>query len=230
MAKIINGHSGLKALPLELGEAVPAEEVAYCRVSTGRDQDPDFQIALMKKRGIPDDNIFVETKSGRSMNRNQFKLAKMMLRPGWTLVVWKLDRLGRNALGLMQLAAEFQENGWNLVSLTEQLDSRTPFGKFYFAMLASLAELESNMTAERTAAGMARKRELGMVLGRRTRIKPDDFETIEKLLLADKLTIPEIGKRFKLSGSTVNHHFPGWRSKSKSERLAWRRVHPLPIK
>ena len=231
MATLANGRKPRIELPLALGDAIPAEEVAYCRVSGGRDQDPDFQIALMKKRGIPQDNIFIETKSGRSMtNRDQLKLALMMMRPGWTLVVWKLDRLGRNALGLMQLAKEFIENGWNLVSLTEQLDTRTPFGRFYFGMLAHLAQLESDMTAERTAAGMARKRELGMVLGRRTRITPGQFSEIEALLLADKLTIPEIGKRFKVAGSTVNHHFPGWRSKSLRERQAWRRLHPLPTK
>lgn len=223
----------LPVLPLELGEVIPAEEVAYCRVSEGRDQDPDFQIALMRKRGIQEDNIFVESKSGRKMgNRPQLRLALMLMkgRPGWTLVIWKLDRLGRNALELIQMAATFVKNDWNLVSLTENLDTKTPFGKFYFTVLAGLAQLESDTTAERTAAGMARRKELGVPLGRKSRIGRKKFKRMEWLLLnRPRMTIPEIGKEFKLSGSTINHHFPGWRGKTHAERRAWRKLHPLPI-
>jgi len=221
-----------KILVPELADAIPAEEVGYCRVSDGRDQDPDFQVALMLKRGIPKANIFVESQSGRSIdNRPQLKKALMLMaeRKGWTLVIWKLDRLGRNALDLIQLAQEFVKNEWNLVSLTEQLDTRTAFGRLYFTILAGLAQFESDTTGERTRAGMARRKELGVVIGRRSQITAEQFEEMENLLLKrPTMPIKDIGKRFKVSGSTVNKYFPRWRSKTHRERLAWRREHPLP--
>ena len=219
-------------LPLEMSKPLPDEEVGYCRVSTD-DQNPDMQIAEMRKRGITEDNIFVDHGvSGRTMRRPQLTLALKLMegRPGWTLVVWKLDRLGRNALGMMQLAQEFMEKGWNLVSITESLDTRTAFGRFYFLMLAGLAQLESDHTVERTKAGMARRKELGIPLGRKTKITPEQFAEMEKMLLSREHTIKAVAKRFKVSTATVNAHFPGWQTKTAAERKAWRRAHPLPQK
>lgn len=215
--------------PGAMDEPVPAEEVGYARVST-TDQDPDFQLSLLRKRGIPENNLFVDVGSGSKMNRKQlgYALRLMAGRPGWTLVVWKLDRLGRNVKGLVDLMEEFQREGWNLVSLTEQIDTRTPFGKFYLHMLACLAQLERDMTVERTKAGLARRKELGVRLGRRSRLKPAQFADIERRLLETSEPIASIARRYKVSAPLVNHHFPGWRSKTKKERAAWRKEHPLP--
>jgi DNA invertase Pin-like site-specific DNA recombinase len=212
----------------ELAPAVPAEEVGYARVSTS-DQSVDMQVALLKKRGIPDDNIFTDTVSGGRMSRKGLDLALKLMsgRKGWTLVVWKLDRLGRDALGMMKLAARFEECGWNLVSLTEQIDTRTPFGRFYFHMLAILAQLERDMTIERTRAGLARRKERGYILGRPTRLKPKALKEIKRLLEVTKAPIPRIAKRYKVTASTINHHFPAWRSKTEKERKAYRRAHPF---
>lgn len=216
--------------PFDLGEPVPAEEVGYARVSDADDQDPDFQIALLKKRGIPDENIFVDRASGRSMARPRLKTALMLMegRPGWTLVVYKLDRLGRNTLGLMQLAEEFRQKGWNLVSLTEQFDTRTPMGKAFFGMMAVLAQLESDHISERTKAGVARRREKGFLVGRKSKLSLKQFERMEKMLLETTTKVHDIAERFKVSDSFVQKHFPGWRSKTVKEREAWRRAHPFP--
>ncbi len=231
MARLVNGKKMPVPVP-ELGEPIPAEEVGYCRVSDERDQDPAFQIALMLKRGIPKANIFIEHESGRRMsNRPELKKALMLMaeRVGWTLVVWKLDRLGRNTLELLQLAAEFTENRWNLVSITENLDTRTPLGQFYFTILAGLAKFESDTTSERTKAGMARLRELGVPLGRRSQLTTEQFREIERLLLKEPTrTIADIAEEFDVSASTVGHHFPGWRSKTHKQRQAHRREYPLP--
>lgn len=215
-----------------LGDPLPDEEVAYCRVST-EDQDPAFQIALMRKRGIPEDNIFIDHgASGRTMNRPQLNLALKLMagRPGWTLVVWKLDRLGRDALGLISLAKDFLDNGWNLVSITEQIDTRTPIGRFYFVVLAGLAQLESDMTSERTRAGMAHVREQGGALGRNSKLSAKEWAQVERRLLKSPLTIPAIAAEFDISKSGVNNHFPGWRGKSPAQRKTWRSKHPLPVK
>lgn len=209
-------------LPSMMAPAVPAEEVGYARVSD-TDQDPAFQIALLKKRGIPDENIFVDHgKSGRTMDRPQLRLALKLMRPGWTLVIWKLDRLGRNALGLMHLAQEFIEEGMNLVSMTEQIDTRTPFGRFYFGLLAHLAQLESDMTQERTRAGMARLKDEGFRLGRPMKVTAAMKKAIEKDLRNPKLSKKDIANRHKIGVSTIDLHFPGFRTKlmAKTKRKA----------
>ena len=218
-------------LPSALGKPLPDEEVGYCRVSTD-DQDPAFQQELMRKRGIQPDNIFTDHGvSGRKMKRPQLDLALKLMagRPGWTLVVWKLDRLGRDALGLMEMAKEFIENGWNLVSLTEQIDTRTPFGKFYFGLLAHLAQLESDMTGERTRAAMAHVKEQGGVIGRTSKLSAKQWAQIEGLLVKSGRSIPRIAEQFAVSKSAINNHFPGWRGKSPAERMRHRAKHPLPL-
>jgi len=236
-----NGAAG--PLPADaMDEPDPTEEVGYCRVSAS-DQSADMQIALMKKRGIPDNNLFVDTGSGAKMNRKQLRLALMLMRgrPGWTLVVYKLDRLGRDVKGLIDLMEEFRKEQWNLVSLTEQLDTRTPFGKFYLHMLASLAQLERDMTVERTKAGMARLKERGVPLGRQVRMSRAQFKQIEKMLLTTNTPISRIAEQIEvtyklkkkevtkaISAPAINHWFPGWRSKTDKERSEWRKLHPIP--
>jgi DNA invertase Pin-like site-specific DNA recombinase len=218
---------------LELAPAVPAEEVAYWRVSTGRDQSPDMQIAAFKRRGIPDDNIFGDVASGRKAKRPglQNALRLMAGRPGWTLVIWKLDRLGRDAKELLRLMEEFEEEDWKLVSLTETLDTRTAMGKAFIGMLAVFAEFESNTTKERTAAGMANAKLRGSQVGRNSKLTPEQWSEVEKLLLSPRnkpLSIGRIAHRFRISASAVNLYFLGWRTKTPAQRRAFRREHPLP--
>lgn len=222
-----------KRVEFDVSEPLPNEEVFYYRVSTGRDQDPDFQIALAKKRGIPDDNIFGDIASGKRINRKGLMNALLLMqdRPGWTLVVWKLDRLGRDSYELLGLMREFQKNNWNLVSMTEGIDTRTPMGKAFYGMLAVFAQFESDSIAERSRAGIARRKEKGVLFGKRTKLTEENFEEIERLILKEiHLTLPQIAKRFDLSASAINHYFPGWRSKSREDREQWRRIHPLPIR
>lgn len=210
---------------------VPPEEVFYGRVST-QDQNPAMQIDAARKRGIPEDNIFIDKASGRTMRRPQFNLAIKLLRPGWTLVVWKLDRLGRNTEGVLKLVRELEDEGINLISLTENLDTRTAMGKAMFHIQAAFAEMESNVTAERTKAGMARLKEQGIKLGRKPVLTMAQFREVEKMLLTRRNPKPikDIAKKFKVSTSMINNHFPKWRRKTKKERLAWRVDHPLPTR
>lgn len=220
---------------LELDPPTPAEEVGYWRVSTARDQTPDMQIAAFKRRGIPDANIFGDMASGRKAKRPGLEKALRLMagRPGWSLVVWKLDRLGRDTLELYRLMTEFDKEGWNLISVTEAIDTRTAMGRAFFGMLAVFAQFESDTTKERTAAGMARARENGSQVGKNTRYTLAQFAAMEKLILskrAHKLSLGRIASRFKMSTPNLRYHFPDWRTKTKKERDAWRRAHPLPIK
>lgn len=214
----------------QLGTPTPAEEVGYARVSDADDQDPDFQIALLKKRGIPDDNIFVDKASGRTMARPRLRKALMLMegRPGWTLVVYKLDRLGRDALGLMKLAREFEEKGWNLVSITEQMDTRTPLGRCFFGMMALLAQLESDLISERTKAGVARRRERGLPVGKPAKFDSKTVEAIQKAIETEPRTLKSIAEQFGCSPQYINAHWPRWRSRSVADRRDYRRRRPVP--
>lgn len=217
--------------PFGMTEPIPTEEVGYARVSDKDDQSPDFQIALLKKRGIPDENIFVDEASGRSMRRPRLEAALKLMagRPGWTLVVYKLDRLGRNLKGVLELAERFEDEGWNLVSLTEQIDTRTPMGKAFFGFMAIMAQLESDLISERTKAGVARRREKGYRVGRKPKLSAAQFDKLEHDLIHDKdHTVGQIAKRYKVSTTTIRKYFAGWREKSEAERAAYRAKHPLP--
>ena len=213
-----------------LSQPIPAEEVGYARVSDADDQDPDFQIQLLRERGIPDANIFVDFQSGRTMNRPRLDLALKLMtgRPGWTLVVYKLDRLGRNTAGLVELMHKFEKNEWNLVSLTEQLDTRTAMGKMVFTLMAAFAQLESDLISERTKAGIARRKQKGLQVGRMPKLTLEQLGAIEKALLDDATkTIKDIATDYNVSPGLVNKHFPGWRNKTEVEREYHRKMNPL---
>lgn len=212
------------AKPIDLGgmaQAAPTEEVFYARVSTS-DQSVDMQVDLARKRGIPEGNIFVDYASGRRMDRKNLTRALRLMREGWTLVVWKLDRLGRNLHGMIELAAEFQREGWNLASMTEQFDTRTPIGRLYFHFMAALAQFESEMTSVRTSTGMARVKARGVKLGRRGKLKPEQLRRMEKMIRTrNDMTLDQIAKHFGIRRSNLLYFFPGWRGKSAEDRRAF---------
>ncbi|MFK7882274.1 recombinase family protein [Roseobacter sp.] len=126
----------------------------YARVST-EDQDLSLQIAALRKYGIPDNQIFSEHASGKTMQRKSLKLLLKVMREGDTLVVWKLDRLGRSLKGVLQTVDDIEKGGINFVSLTEMVDTGSAMGRFFFHIMAAMAELERGMISERTKAGMA---------------------------------------------------------------------------
>lgn len=130
----------------------------YARVSTD-DQDMALQVAALNKHGIPDHMIFSEHASGKSMKRKQLQdLVERYLRPGDTLVVWKLDRLGRSLTGVLEMVEALDRQGIEFVSLTEKYDTGTPMGKAFMQIAMVFAELERNMISERTKAGMAARK------------------------------------------------------------------------
>lgn len=141
----------------------------YARVSTD-DQDLTLQKAALERFGV--DQIIEEHASGRTMNRRRFKvLAEKLLRPGDTLVVWKLDRLGRNLSGVLEVIEEFERQDINLVSITDGFDARTPMGRAMMQISLVFAELERNLISERTKAGMAAAKAEGKTFGRKHYIR-----------------------------------------------------------
>ena len=105
-----------------------------------------------------------------------------LLRKDDTLVVWKLDRLGRSVKNLVDLVADLQKQGIHFKSLTDSIDTGTPSGRFFFHVMASLAEMERELTAERTRAGLEVARQLGRKGGRKRQMTDSKIESAKKLL------------------------------------------------
>ena len=153
--------------------------IGYARVST-TDQNLDLQIDALTKVGcekILDDKI-----SGTRADRPGLARAMELLRKDDTLVVWKLDRLGRSVKNLVDLVADLQKHGIHFKSLTDSIDTGTPSGRFFFHVMASLAEMERELTAERTRAGLEVARQLGRKGGRKRQMTDSKIESAKKLL------------------------------------------------
>ena len=114
-------------------------QIGYARVST-QDQNLDMQIEALTTAGCT--KIFHEKTSGSRAERPEFTKVRGMLREGDTLVVWKLDRLGRSVKNLVDLVAELHKQGVQFKSLTDAIDTATPSGRFFFHVMASLAQME----------------------------------------------------------------------------------------
>jgi DNA invertase Pin-like site-specific DNA recombinase len=104
------------------------------------------------------------------------------LRDGDTLVVWKLDRLGRSVKHLVDLVGELHKRGVQFKSLTDAIDTGTASGRFFFHVMASLAEMERELTIERTQAGLKIARQLGRTGGRKRLMTESKIKSAKKLL------------------------------------------------
>lgn len=137
--------------------------IGYARVSTA-DQVMDLQVKALKEAGCL--NIWEEpATSGAAKNRPQLDLAIKDLRPGDTLVVWRLDRLSRSIRDLYKRLDQIAEQGASFKSLTENFDFGTATGKLILGIIGLMAEFERQLTIERTRAGMDVLRSKGEKLG-----------------------------------------------------------------
>ena len=142
----------------------------YARVSTD-DQDLTLQREALVKWGVLPEHIKEEHASGGTMNRPQWNKIMRFMRDGDTVVIWKLDRLGRTLTGVLETLEEMKGKGVNLVSITDHWDTSTPMGDAMFKMALIFAELERKLISERTKAGIAAKRaESGKHWGRKGQI------------------------------------------------------------
>ncbi len=132
--------------------------VGYARVSTS-DQDLTLQTDALTKAGC--EKLFTDKVSGAKLNRPGLTEALNFVRAGDTLVIWKLDRLGRSIGGLIELAADLSARKIDFRSLTDGFDTATPSGRLLFHILASVAEMERELIKERTIAGLAAARAKG---------------------------------------------------------------------
>jgi len=145
----------------------------YARVSTD-DQKLDLQLDALTRYGVDSERIFTDEASGaRVAGRPGLRSAFKVLRPDTKLVVWKIDRLGRNLSELIQTADLVRKRGAELVSLTESIDTSNAFGKAMYHMIGVFAQLERDMIVERTKAGIEAARSRGKIPGRRAALTED---------------------------------------------------------
>ncbi len=153
--------------------------IGYARVST-QDQNLDLQTEALTKAGCK--RIFNDKISGSRAERPGLTKALEMLREDDILIVWKLDRLGRSVKNLVDLVGELHKQGIQFKSLTDAIDTGTPSGRFFFHVMASLAEMERDLAVERTRAGLEVARQLGRKGGRKRQMTDSKIESAKKLL------------------------------------------------
>src|SRR6201987_1393087 len=141
-----------------------AMRIGYARVST-RDQNLELQLDALNKAGCK--RMFTDKLSGAQVERPGLKEALSHLREADSLVVWKLDRLGRSVKGLVDLVYELEAREVHFQSITDGVDTKTPAGRFFFHVMASLAQMERELIMERTPAGLAVACSRGRIGGRR---------------------------------------------------------------
>lgn len=179
--------------------------IGYARVSTA-DQDLTMQADALTKAGC--EQLFTDKASGAKSDRPGLVEALRFARAGDTLVIWKLDRLGRSIQGLIELAADLSERKVDFRSLTDGFDTSTPSGRLLFHILASVAEMERELVKERTIAGLAAARAKGgNGGGRKSTMTPDKLDTARKLLAAGDKPV-KIAKLLQVGLSTFYRHFP----------------------
>lgn len=173
----------------------------YARVSTV-EQNMDLQLAALKAAGcsaILTDEGF----SGADFSRPGLTKMLKTLRRGDTLIVWRLDRLGRSLFELLKLVRELNERGVEFRSLSESLDTSTSAGRLLLHILASMAEFERSLISERTRAGMAAARARGSMIGRRPAMTPEQLVDARLAIDRDRQSVVEVADRYRIHPRTL---------------------------
>jgi len=179
--------------------------LGYARVST-LDQNPDLQRDELKAAGCY--RVITDKASGAIDTRPQLDKALDQLRPDDTLVVWRLDRLGRSLRHLIDTVTGLSDRGVGFRSLRESIDTTTPGGKLVFHLFGALAEFERDLIKERTNAGLAAARARGRVGGRPFVLTPDKLAVACQMYDTRTHTIEAIAKVVGVSRATLYRHLP----------------------
>lgn len=190
-------------------------KIGYARVST-HEQNTAMQKLALKQAGC--EKIYTDTASGVRTDRPGLESAFNQLRAGDTLVVWKLDRLGRSLQQLIQTIKTLQENKIGFQSLQESIDTTTSGGKLIFHIFSALAEFERDVIRERTKAGLTAARARGRLGGRPSLLTPKKVARLKKLYDARKNTVEEICRIFDISRPTFYNYINKVNNKPKKSK------------
>lgn len=176
--------------------------IGYARVSTD-EQNLQPQLDALGAAGCR--RVFEDVGSGSLKHRPQLDACLEFLAPGDTLVVWRLDRLGRGLRHLIELVERLDGEAIGLRSLTEQLDTSSPGGRLVFHVFAAIAEFERDVIRERTRLGLAAARARGRLGGRPRALSPEKIAQAQAMR-AQKMTMPAIAGAFGVSVATLYRH------------------------
>jgi DNA invertase Pin-like site-specific DNA recombinase len=178
--------------------------LGYARVST-TDQHPQLQVDALTAAGCS--RVFTETASGARADRPTLAQVLDQLRPGDTLVVWKLDRLGRSLRHLVDTITSLADRGVGFRSLQEAIDTTTtPGGKLVFHVFAVLAEFERDLIRERTATGLAAARSRGRHGGRPSVLTAQKLRVAKEMYASGQYTVAAIATTLGVSRASIYRH------------------------
>ena len=174
--------------------------IGYARVST-LEQNLELQRDALQRAGC--ERIYEDHVSGASTERLGWGQASDVLREGDTLVVWRLDRLGRSLKHLIDTVTELDARGVGFKSLNESIDTTTPGGRLVFHIFGALAEFERELIRERTRAGLAAARARGRKGGRPRKLTPKHIAAAKRLLESRDQTISDAARFLGVARSTL---------------------------
>jgi DNA invertase Pin-like site-specific DNA recombinase len=178
--------------------------IGYARVST-TDQNPRLQLDALKAAGCA--RTFTDKATGTKVDRPQWVRCCDHLRAGDTLVIWRIDRLGRNLRDLIDIVNSLAERGIGVRSLSNGIvDTTTAHGKLVFGMFALMAEYEAALIAERTAAGLAAARARGRLGGRKPKMTAELVGKAQRMYDTRGFTMAEIATSCGVTPATIYRH------------------------
>ncbi|MHC1728992.1 MAG: recombinase family protein [Syntrophobacteraceae bacterium] len=181
--------------------------IGYARVSR-EDQNLVLQLDALGKAGCA--QVFQDKQGAWNGIRPGLADALRTIRAGDVLMVWKLDRLGRTVKDLIEMAGDLERRGIHFKSLTDQIDTSTSMGRFFFHVMASLARMERELLIERTQAGLVAARRRGRVGGRPAKMTKTKLDTALKLLQSG-MTYDQAAEQLSISVKTLYARIPATR-------------------
>lgn len=175
-------------------------KIGYARVST-IDQNSQLQLDALNNAGC--DRIYEERVSAKTKDRPELNRLLDAIREGDTVVVWRLDRLGRSIKDLIELVDKFKSLKVQFISLTENIDTSSPSGELIFHIFASIAQFERSLIVERTKAGLASARRRGIKGGRKKKLTDSDIQKAQAMLNSKEITVSDVAKHFNVSRTTL---------------------------
>jgi DNA invertase Pin-like site-specific DNA recombinase len=188
--------------------------IGYARVST-EDQSTALQIDAL--RAARCDRIFEDRISGRTRSRPGLDAALACIGAGDQIVVWRLDRLGRNFGHLVAIADELRGRGANLISLSEGIDTSSSVGEVIFRLLSVFSDFERNVIVERTVAGLSAARARGVRLGRASKMSPTQIAEA-RALVDGGMRAEMVASRYNVGRTTLFRHLKSSRDRTADTR------------
>ncbi|MET4702240.1 DNA invertase Pin-like site-specific DNA recombinase [Constrictibacter sp. MBR-5] len=179
------------------------QRIGYARVST-LDQLLDLQRDALRAAGCC--VIYEEAASGKTAARPELDQCRKALRAGDVLVVWRLDRLGRNLSDLVRIVSELEQAGIGFESLSEKIETVSAAGRLIFHVFGALSEFERNLIRERTTAGLVAARARGRSGGRKPKLDAAQLREIKAILRDPAIPVADVAKRYGVSRTTLYKH------------------------